>query len=111
LANEIMTLLRHSPNYANQQAKSKLLNSEQIKELNGGAGEVRTPDLRFRNLMEIPHPVCFQSIQFGHSPALSGLVGRRTCNAICNALSEPIGFLTSGKTTGVANGLVVIYCA
>ena len=73
-----------------------------FKELNGGAGEARTPDLRFRNLMDIPHPVCFQSIQFGHSPALSGLVGRRTCNAICNALSEPIGFLTSGKTTGVA---------
>jgi hypothetical protein len=39
--------------------------------VNGGAGEARTPDLRFRNLIDIPHRVCFQSVQLGHSPALS----------------------------------------
>ncbi len=61
----------------------------QINELNGGAGEARTPDLRFRNLIDIPHRVCFQSVQFGHSPALLGLFGRGTCNAMCNVLSEP----------------------
>ena len=36
----------------------------------GGAGEARTPDLRFRNLIDIPYRVCFQSVQFAHGPAL-----------------------------------------
>jgi hypothetical protein len=30
---------------------------------------------RFRNLIDIPQRVCFQSVQFGHSPALLGSVG------------------------------------
>jgi hypothetical protein len=65
----------------------RLSNLLQIKEMNGGAGEARTPDLRFRNLTNIPHLVCFQSILFGQSPALLGLFGRRTCNAICNGIN------------------------
>jgi hypothetical protein len=65
----------------------RLSNLLQIKEMNGGAGEARTPDLRFRNLIDIPQGVCFQSIQFGHSPALLGLFGRGICNAICNGIN------------------------
>jgi hypothetical protein len=52
-----------------------------------GLGEVGTPEQRFRNQIEILHRVCFQSVQSGHSPALLGLVGRGTCNAICNGIN------------------------
>ena len=49
----------------------------QINELNGGAGEARTPDLRFRNLIDIP-PSCLFSIRSVWSqPCSSGLVRAR----------------------------------
>jgi hypothetical protein len=39
--------------------ESKTRNLWEIKELNGGAGEARTPDLRFRKLQSSP------SVRFG----------------------------------------------
>jgi hypothetical protein len=53
--------------------------------LDGGPGESRTPDQRFRNWAVIPQPVCFQCLQFGQLRAVLGLVGSRTCNRSCNA--------------------------
>ena len=49
------------------------------------------------NLIDIPQRVCFQSLQFSHSPALLGLVGRGICSAICNVLD--LVFRSTGELT------------
>ena len=53
--------------------------------LDGGPGESRTPDQRFRNWAVIPQLVCFQCLQFGQFRAVLGSVGSGTCNGSCNA--------------------------
>jgi|ERR1700730_4039951 hypothetical protein len=55
-----------------------------MKEITGGAGEARTPDLRFRKCTVLLHLLSFQLVTFGVFRALSGMVGRLSCNAICN---------------------------
>ena len=57
----------------------------QQKGLDGGPGESRTPDQRFRNWAVIPQLVCFQCLQFGQFRAVLGSVGSGTCNGSCNA--------------------------
>jgi len=57
----------------------------QQKGLDGGPGESRTPDQRFRNRAVIPQLVCFQCLQFGQFRAVLGSVGSGTCNGSCNA--------------------------
>ena len=51
---------------------------------NGGPGESRTPDQRFRNWAIIPQRPCFQCLQFGQFRAVLGLFGSGTCNKSCN---------------------------
>src|ERR1700751_518621 len=60
--------------------------------LDGGPGESRTPDQRFRNRAIIPQLVCFQCLQFGRFRAVLGLVGSGTCNGSCNLKIEGRSF-------------------
>src|ERR1700720_2587299 len=69
--------------------------------LDGGPGESRTPDQRFRNWAIIPQRVCFQCLQFGRFRAVLGLVGSGTCNGSCNIKIEGRS-LSSSSSRGPA---------
>jgi hypothetical protein len=72
-------------NGLNLERESRNSNMCKHNGLDGGPGESRTPDQRFRNWAVIPQLVCFQCLQFGQFRAVMGLVGSRTCNRSCNA--------------------------
>jgi hypothetical protein len=77
--------MQRTCNGLNLLCESQDSNMCRLNGLDGGPGESRTPDQRFRNWAIIPQRVCFQCLQFGQCRAVLGLFGSRTCNRSCNA--------------------------
>jgi hypothetical protein len=65
-----------------------------MKEITGGAGEIRTPDLWFRNRVFVHYLACSQYPAFSLILPLSPPFAGSACNSTCNELTHAVNLDT-----------------